>query len=502
MNIPCKKTKIVATIGPASSSIETLEQMMLAGMNIVRINFAHGDDDTHRQVVTNVRIASQKTGKRIAIFGDLPGPKIRIGKLAQEPIQLIRGQQLILQTTPIIGDQHRVYVEFPQLPHVVNPNDNIYLHDGYITLKVIQAQGKEVITRVVVGGELRSHKGLNLPDIDLNISAFTEEDRRLLALAAKLELDGVSQSFVEQAKDIETVREAARHLNYDPLIIAKIERSRALLHLDEILQAADALMVARGDLGVEVPVEQVAILQKKMIQKALLCAKPVITATQMLESMTSSRRPTRAEVTDVTNAILDGADAVMLSGETAIGDYPVETVQMMTSIAQQAEKYLEKMECSVLPDLQDQVHKLSQDDRFSLNIKLIAQTMDPRLIIVPSLTGATARRVARFRMKPWIIAGSHHEKTCQRLQFSWGVHPRVVDEQHNWDEPGVRQASARRWCEDFGVTEGLVILIEGAGTLRAHDTRRIDIVNLDQSQSHADNPVDDHDSEAANPLAE
>ena len=478
MNFPCKKTKIVATIGPASSSVEVLEQMMLAGMNIARINFAHGDPDSHRQTVANVRTASQQTGKRVAIFGDLPGPKIRIGKLAHEPVQLERGQRFILQLDPILGDQHRVSVEFPELPHVVKPGDSIFLNDGYIMLKVVAVKGEEVITEVIAGGELRSHKGLNLPDIDLGISAFTEEDHRLLALAAELQLDGVSQSFVESSRDIEAVRAAAREMTYEPLVIAKIERSRALVNLDDILQAADVIMVARGDLGVEVPIEQVAILQKKMIQQANLLAKPVITATQMLESMTSNRRPTRAEVSDVTNAILDGSDAIMLSGETAIGAYPVETVQMMTRIAQQAEAHLVSLDYMELLRFEEHARQASQDDLFSLNIKLISETMKPRLIIVPSLSGATARRVARFRMGQWIVAGSHLQATCQRLQFSWGVHPLLVDEQLDWDEPAQRQEAARRWCEDFGVTEGLVILIEGAGTLRAHDTRRIDIVDL------------------------
>ena len=480
ITFPLKKTKIVATIGPASASQETLAQMMRAGMNIVRINFAHGDFDSNRKVIGAVRAAARATGKRVAIFGDLPGPKIRIGRLAHEPIELVRGARFILQTEEIVGDETRVHVSFPPLPRVVKPGDSIFLNDGYIMLKVVEVQGDDVITEVVAGGELRSHKGVNLPDIDLGISVFTDADREALAFAAEMNLDGVSQSFVESAGDIAAVREAARRLGYDPLIIAKIERSRALANLDAILEAADAIMVARGDLGVEVPVERVAILQKEIILRANLLAKPVITATQMLESMTTNRRPTRAEVADVTNAILDGSDAVMLSGETAIGDYPVETVQMMTKIAQQAEKYLERMDFSRLLRLEESISQPSSDDLFSLNIKLISKTMKPGLIIVPSLSGATARRVARFRMNQWIIAGSHLEQTCQRLQFSWGVFPRLVSQELNWDDPAMRQASARQWCEDFGVTEGLVVLIEGAGTLRAHDTRRIDIVDLGQ----------------------
>ena len=477
-DLPLKKTKIVATIGPASASQEVLEQMLKAGMNIARINFAHGDPDSHRQTVAAIRRASQRTGRRVAIFGDLPGPKIRIGKLAEEPIFLKSGRQLTLQLDPILGDEHRVCVEFPELIQVVEPGDNIYLNDGYIMLKVKAVRATEVVTEVMVGGELRSHKGLNLPDVDLGICAFTEEDRRLLTLASELELDGVSQSFVESARDIEAVREAAQQIGYDPLIIAKIERTRALDHIDEILQAADAIMVARGDLGVEAPVEQIAILQKEIISQANLLAKPVITATQMLESMIHNRRPTRAEVSDVTNAIIDGTDAVMLSGETAIGDFPVETVQMMTKIAQQAEKYMNRLDLAQLLQLETRLPEFSPDDSFSLNIKLISETMSPRLIIVPSLTGATARRVARFRMSQWIVAGSHLESTCQRLQFSWGVFPKSVPEKLDWEDNNVRRNTAKQWCEQFQISEGLMIIIEGAGTLKAYDTRRIDIVDL------------------------
>ncbi len=476
--LPSKKTKIVATIGPASDSVETLARMMEAGMNIARINFAHGDFDPHRQTIAHVREAARRTGRRVAIFGDLPGPKIRIGKLAQEPIQLEAGQDFVLQTTEMVGDETAASISFMPLPQVVKPGDEIFLNDGYIGLRVQSVEGSQVRTQVITGGELRSHKGVNLPDIDLGIHAFTDFDREALAFAAEMNLDGVSQSFVEWAEDIEEVREAARGLGYDPFIIAKIERSRALARLDAILDAADAIMVARGDLGVEVPVERVAVLQKDIILKANLMARPVITATQMLESMMHSPRPTRAEVADVTNAILDGTDAVMLSGETAIGDYPVATVAMMTRIAQQAESHMVHLNFMDLLRMENHLDGLSQDDRFSLNIELIARTMQPRLVVVPSLTGNTARRVARFRMRPWIIAGSHREATCQRLQFSWGVFPRCISEERNWEDAAARQAAARQWCQEFGVEEGLVILIEGAGTLRMHDTRRIDIVDL------------------------
>lgn len=476
--LPLKKTKIVATIGPVSSSQEMLEQMMLAGMNIVRINFAHGDLASHREVIAHVREAAAVTGKRVSIFGDLPGPKMRIGVLKHDPIYLQAGHRFILQTNVIEGDEERVFVSFSKLPQVVKPGDNIFLNDGYIALRVEAVQSDEVITKVMVGGELRSHKGINLPDIDLGISVFTEEDRAFLTFAAEQRLDGVSQSFVEHAGDIKAVRKAAKSLAYDPIIIAKIERSRALENLKSILETADAIMVARGDLGVEIPVAQVDIVQKEIIKQANLLAKPVITATQMLESMISNPRPTRAEVADVTNAILDGSDAVMLSGETAIGAYPLETVQMMTRIAQNAEAHMVQNGFIARATIREHLNKHSQDDRFSLAIDLLTDTMAPKLIIVPSQTGATARRMARFRVPQWIIAGSHVEKTCQRLQFSWGVYPILVSQKQNWNDEAVRQKSARQWCQDFGVTRGLVILIEGAGTLKAEDTRRIDIVDL------------------------
>ncbi|NJN84526.1 MAG: hypothetical protein HC802_21080 [Caldilineaceae bacterium] len=255
--LPLKKTKIVCTIGPASSDPATLEAMIDRGMNIARINFAHGDFDAHRQAIANVRAAARKSGQRVAIFGDLPGPKMRIGQLAEEPIELVRGQPFVLQTEPCVGDASRVSLDFEELPRVVSAGDNIFVNDGYIQLTVQRVEGATIHCIVRVGGELRSHKGVNFPGIDLGISAFTERDRELLAFAAEQKLDAVSQSFVAGAEDIAAVREAAAALKYDPLIIAKIERAGALAQIDAILEAADAIMVARGDLGVEIPIEEI-----------------------------------------------------------------------------------------------------------------------------------------------------------------------------------------------------------------------------------------------------
>ncbi len=337
MDLPTKKTKIVCTIGPASWDQEVLGEMIRAGMNIARINLAHGDFDSHQRSIANVRAAAQAVGQRVTIFADLPGPKMRIGQLAQEEIILERGQPFILQTEMITGDQGRASMDFRGLPRAVKPGDSIYMNDGYIQLKVDRVEGQEVHCTVKVGGELRSNMGVNFPGIDLGISAFTDRDRELLAFAAVQELDGVGESFVQGPGDIQALRQAAADLNYDPFIIAKIERATALENIEAILEVTDGIMVARGDLGVEIPIEKIPTAQKQLIRQANLVGKPVITATQMLESMTHNRRPTRSEATDVANAILDGTDCVMLSGETAIGSYPVETVSTMANLAREAE---------------------------------------------------------------------------------------------------------------------------------------------------------------------
>ena len=328
-SMPDKKTKIVCTIGPASRSAEVLKDLILAGMNIARINFAHADAETHSESIRLIREAVEETGRRVAIMGDLPGPKMRIGQIVPEPTFLERDQPFILESGEFTGNGERASMKFEGLAKAVKKGDEIFINDGLIKLLVEKVSGKKVHTKVLVGGELRSNKGVNFPGIDLGISAHTEIDRQWLEFAAQEKIDAVSQSFVNTAEDITFVREAAAELKFDPFIIAKIERAGALDHLDEILDATDGIMVARGDLGVEIPIETIAVVQKDMILHANLKGKPVITATHMLESMTYNSRPTRAEATDVANAILDGTDCVMLSGETAVGEFPVDAVEVM-----------------------------------------------------------------------------------------------------------------------------------------------------------------------------
>jgi pyruvate kinase len=480
LDIPLKKTKIICTIGPASQSKPVLEQMMQNGMNIARINFAHGDFEAHRETIVNVRAAAEAVNQRVAIFGDLPGPKMRIGRLAEEPIELERDDPFVLQTEEIVGDRTRVSLDFPKLPEVVKPGDSIFMNDGYIELKVQEVGADEVRCIVKVGGELRSQKGVNFPGIDLGISAFTEQDHEILKFAAEYKLDAISQSFVLDPKDLTAVREAAAALNYEPFIIAKIERSGALESLDELIEAADGIMVARGDLGVEIPIEEIPAVQKQIIQKSNLAGKPVITATQMLESMTSNRRPTRAEATDVANAILDGTDCVMLSGETAVGDYPVDTVSVMARIAQQTEASMIEFGVADLLRMKKRAGTINRDDLLSLIVYFTAEMLNPVVVFTPSRSGDTARRLSRFRFPQWIVAPSQYESTCQVLQFSYGIFPLHVSEAGILTEPNLRRQFAGKWLRDH--TEdgesGIVLLVEGAGTLKAEDTKRIDIIAI------------------------
>ena len=336
--MPANPTQIVGTIGPASESPARLGQLVEAGLNLARLNFSHGDLDWHRTVIHKLREAARCAGRRVPILADLPGPKLRIGRVANEPIQLAAGDSFTLTTGELAGDQRRVSVNFPRLVNVVKPGDCVFLNDGNIQLEVRQV-GTDVACRVLVGGELRSHKGLNLPGVNLGISAFTAHDRDCLKFALENGVEAIGQSFIETAADVEAVRHAATDLGHHPFIIAKIERAGALTHLDEILQAADGIMVARGDLGVETPIEQMAVVQKRLISQANRAGKPVITATELLESMVDHPRPTRAEATDVANAILDGSDGLMLSEESATGKFPVEAVRMLVKIAAATELY-------------------------------------------------------------------------------------------------------------------------------------------------------------------
>ncbi|MBW1837681.1 MAG: pyruvate kinase [Deltaproteobacteria bacterium] len=476
MKLPTNKTKIVCTIGPASGSREIIEQMIRTGMNVARLNFSHGDFASHGQIIENIRAASRAAGRRVAIMGDLPGPKIRIGQLAQEPIELMPGNSLTLTTEQITGDSKRVSMSFDRLPQAVKTGNTLFLNDGLIQLEVVAVEGDDVRCRVLVGGELRSRKGLNLPDIDLGISAFTEHDHECLKFASEQDVDAISQSFVESAADISAVRDAAAALGYSPFIIAKIERSRARANLDEILLAADGIMVARGDLGVEIPIEQIAIAQKELIHKANLIGKPVITATQMLESMTINPRPTRAESTDVANATLDGTDCVMLSEESAMGMYPVQAVAMLARISMAIEPY--RPGIRVRQELKEcgRDCNISLRDLIALSVETAVESTSPAAVIVPSQSGASARSIARFRLPVWITAVSSEEATCQRLQFSYGVYPVHIPElPEDWN------AFTLDWVRSHGLEGNIAVLTAGPSPRHPAANNRMEIIELSRS---------------------
>jgi len=471
--LPPNKTKIVCTIGPASESQQVMEQMLLAGMNVARLNFSHGDFESHKRVIDTLRSASRATRRRVAIMADLSGPKMRIGKLKEEPVELKVGEIFTLTTKEILGDVTRASVSFSGLPKAVKPADALYLNDGFIQLEVAKVEGEDVRCKVVVGGALRSRKGLNLPDIDLGITAFTDRDRECLRFAMEQGVDAVSQSFVESAKDIDAVRKAANELGHSPFIIAKIERSRALQRFDEILDSADGIMIARGDLGVEVPIEQIAVVQKDLMRRANMRAKPVITATQMLESMTSNPRPTRAEATDVANAILDGTDCVMLSGESAMGEYPVDAVAMLAKIAAAIEPHRHRVTVKGMFQGLDLRGKMRPTHLIAVGVEASLEYASPAAVFVPTKSGETPRSLARFRPPVWIVAVSSHEATCQALQFSYGVHPVQEGEQpDSWTD------YARKWVKDHAVEGDLVILTEGPSPKHPESNHRMELVEL------------------------
>ena len=476
--LPAHKTKIVATIGPASESPEMLARLIRAGLNVARLNFSHGNPSKHADVIRRIRDAARESGRRVAIMADLPGPKMRLGKIDPEPIHLVPGAHFTLTNEDIVGDARCASTSFERLPRVVNPGDKIFLNDGLVQLVVDRVTASDVECTVAVGGELRSRKGLNLPGIELGISAFTEHDRECLEFALKEGVDAVSQSFVERAADIEAVREAAAKFGSRPFVIAKIERADAVQHFDEILAAADGIMVARGDLGVEVPIEEIAYTQKQLIAKANLAGKPVITATQMLESMVSSRLPTRAEATDVANAILDGTDCVMLSGESAMGKFPEESVTMLTTIAAFTETHRPRKSFAAQREFLHQQAAMTGGDRMASVVEHALETVPCDMLLVPTRSGTTARMISRCKPPVWIITPSCDPMTCQQLAFSYGVYPVGLSE-----EPDDWREWMARWLRENGITAERVMLVAGPSPRDPKANHRIELMRVDRQNS-------------------
>ena len=461
MKLPAHKTKIVCTIGPASNSEAVLERLMLQGMNVARLNFAHGTVQGHKEDIRRIRAVSSRIERYCMIMADLPGPKIRIGKLRNEPLLLEKGNEVILTVKDLVGTANQIPVDYKRLPESVNPGSLIFLNDGFIQLQVEKVSGEEVFCRTVIGGPLLSYKGLSLPGVRIFADAVSDTDLDFVAFALQEGVDVFGVSFAETADDIRKVKAFAQKNGQSAYVVAKIERAEAIVNFDEIVTAADAIMIARGDLGVQIPLEDVPAVQKKLINKANLLGRPVITATQMLLSMTENIRPTRAEVSDVANAILDGTDAVMLSEETAIGRHPVEAVEMLAKIASSTEG--ERKAVQALADLPAHFRtgagsgNATVEDIFSLNAVESANVLNVRYILAHTHSKAVACFISRFKPDCWILSFSGDVKTNNFPALSYGVYPVCLE-----DKTNAFSDMAMRFLSQAGMVEKdeRVILIE------------------------------------------
>jgi pyruvate kinase len=447
-----RRTKIVATIGPASRDPDTLVRMIEAGMDVARLNFSHGNLELHEENAQRVRAAASKVGRQIAILQDLPGPKLRIGALVDDIAELKPGEQLVLVAgSNEVGDAERMSVSWPGLAEAVSPEDVVYLADGAIRLRVkrVRAGSGEIETAVEIGGSVASRQGLNIPGSTRGLVAVPEEDLDMLRFGESIGVDLVALSFVRTAEDVTSVR---RHTRLP--LIAKVEKPQAVDAAEEVIHAADCVMVARGDLGIELPIEDVPLVQKRMLRLAGRLARPSITATQMLESMVASTRPTRAEVTDVANAIFDGTDAVMLSAETAVGAYPVEAVAMMAAVAERTERELPYRQWN-----EDRVRRDARDPAYTIAFNACAAARDLHLaaIVVPTLSGRSARLISAHRPHVPILALSPGKETVRRCGLMWGVQADSM-RRHEVTEELIAEA-ARRVVELGWVKPGARVAI-------------------------------------------
>jgi len=444
-----RRTKIVCTIGPATSNLEALRRLVDAGMDVARLNFSHGSHDEHAEVIKNLRSLSQEMDRPITILQDLSGPKVRVGKIANEGVNLQTGNDILLTMDRVPGDETAINLPVPEIFEVVGPGTRLMLDDGLIELRVKQRRSESLLCEVIVGGKLTSHKGVNVPGVSIPIASVTDKDLDDLHFGIQQKVDWVAASFVRSATDIAVLRGVCEAARVKIPLIAKIEKHEAIKNIDEIMASVDGIMVARGDLGVEVPIDEVPVLQKMLILKANAAGKPVITATQMLDSMIRNPRPTRAEASDVANAILDGTDAVMLSGETAVGSYPFDAVRMMARIASHTEASLNYAKILDEKTRSTPHGSLSVTGAISEATCDIAQDLQCSAILAATATGRTAHMVSKYRPRAAIIAPTHMLPTYYRLGLVWGVVPVLVEVAEDAD-------SMMQVCIDAATKTGLV----------------------------------------------
>ena len=463
-----RRTKIVATIGPASSSASMIERLLKAGIDVARLNLSHGTHDDHAHQIQTIRQLSQRLGIPVAIIMDLPGPKYRTGRLKDGTVILKKGARITLTTEPVEGDAKRVPVNLPTLPQDVKAGDKVLIDDGALQLRVLSTGGTEVNCRVVVGGPLTPGRGIVVPAMHTSGPFITEQLKNHIAFAITHQPDYIALSFVMSPKDIELTRDILQKSKANIPIIAKIERGYAVANFERILAVSDGIMVARGDLGVDIPLERVPLVQKEIINKCNKAGKPVITATQMLESMINSPRPTRAEVTDVANAIFDGTDAIMLSGETSMGKYPVPSVRTMSRIAKETEHQLPYEDL-----LMHRGHWIESqtDEMISYNACYTAYRLGAVAIVAATQTGSTVRRISKYRPKMPIIALTPGTQVYGRLLLSWGVQVRRMAA-----TPSVNElfATAAQLCKEMGIAKaGDLIVITGGIPLGVSGTTNL-----------------------------
>jgi len=445
-----KKAKIVATLGPATNTEEKIRELILNGVDVFRFNFSHGDHQTHKENLEKIRKVSKEIGKEVAILQDLSGPKIRIGDV-KEPFYLHFEDKIKIVKQQVLGDKNRISINHPDIIDKLKPGDRVYIADGMIRLEVVEKDEEGVLCKVIVGGMLSSRKGVNFPNIKLDIPALTEKDKKDLAFGIQIGVDIVALSFVKTAEDVLEAKEFIEKQGGDTPVFAKIEKHEAVENIDQIIQVADGIMVARGDLGVEIDMEKVPIVQKMVIAKCNQAGKPVITATQMLTSMLTFPRPTRAEVSDIANAVLDGTDAVMLSDETAVGKYPVESVKVMKRTIQEAE--------TIYPYYKDFPDGGDTTSAVAKAGATISKSLNASAIVAFTRSGKTAKNVAKFRPNCRILGITHDIKTFRRLNVVWGVQPYMVIEEGLGTDEMLAQFAKKAYTTDFSEEDIIVALL-------------------------------------------
>ncbi|WP_088103802.1 pyruvate kinase [Halalkalibacter urbisdiaboli] len=427
-----RKTKIVCTIGPVSESVEMLMELMEAGMNVCRLNFSHGDFEEHGNRIKNIREASERTGKSVAILLDTKGPEIRTQTLDGGVAELKAGEELIISMNEVVGNEKKISITYPGLVNDVTPGSKILLDDGLIGLEVVEVRSEEIVTKILNSGTLKNKKGVNVPNVSVKLPGITEKDAADIKFGIEQGVDFIAASFVRRASDVLEIRELLERHNATNIdIIPKIENQEGVDNIDEILEVSDGLMVARGDLGVEIPAEEVPLVQKDLIKKCNAVAKPVITATQMLDSMQRNPRPTRAEASDVANAIFDGTDAIMLSGETAAGDYPIEAVKTMNSIATRTEEAL-NYEAILRRKVKEA--NMSITSAIGQSVAYTASNLSAASILTATESGYTARIVSKYRPQSPIVAVTSTEAAFRKLNLVWGVTPVLGNRGNTTDE--------------------------------------------------------------------